>query len=60
MDQELTRIQMHAVIQNNDSLDDVKQIARALLETNYAAKEMIQRLMLGQLPGATDPQAPTY
>lgn len=51
---------MHHAIESNQSLDDVKQIARALLESNFAAREMIQRMMLGQLPGATDPQAPTY
>ena len=60
MSEELTRLQLHHYIQANESLTDVKQIARALVETNYAAKDMIARLLLKDLPGVSDLQDPTY
>lgn len=59
MDEELTRLQLHHYIEANESIGDVKKIARALVETNYAAKDMIARLLLRDLPGVSDPQSPT-
>ena len=47
---ELSRVQAHHTIESCESIEEVKAMARALLECHYAARQMIAHMIAEGLP----------
>ena len=49
LDETLTQMQAHMVIQSCESKEELRSIARDLVECHFASKELLGRLILDQV-----------